>query len=105
MKSKQANKLSQTKQCSNCPWLQNSNPYQINGYCREDHIKLESTILSDVSPENQVLAMLEGDDFQAMLCHHSKKDENNYCIGWLHNQLENNNIRLRGRMAELNSDN
>ena len=86
-------KLKRTIQCAKCPWKFNSNPNDIpGGYCETKHKNLEKSIAK------------EGDyDFDKplviMACHHSKENDMEHCVGWLHNQLgAGNNIMLRLKM-------
>lgn len=82
-------KLRQTKQCSKCPWLTNTDPYTIpDGYDVEKHQALAGTIAEPgVIPTDTNL--------RVMACHETDSD---YCIGWLNHQLgEGNNIGLRVR--------
>jgi len=83
--------LNRTKQCAKCPWKVSTDPYEIpNNYDVEKHEKLECTIA-----KNQQF----GGTLKAMACHESKDGEEDYCIGWLHNQLgEGNNVGLRIKM-------
>lgn len=83
-------KLRQTKQCKTCPWKVGANPYDIpNGYSVDLHKGLKDTIAQDIR-------LTEG---AAMACHYSETGKENYCIGWLVNQLGvGNNIGLRIKM-------
>lgn len=79
------------KQCSNCPWKINSNPYDIPNYSETQHKKLVNTIaqVENYDPENNILYKMQ--------CHESTRlSTEKTCIGWLDNQLnEGNNIALR----------
>lgn len=81
-------KLKRTKQCKTCPWKVDADPYDIpNGYCEQKHKNLEKTIAKDLS---------FGKTLNVMECHYSIGDEEEYCVGWLVNQLGvGNNIGLR----------
>lgn len=87
-------RLSRTKQCSNCPWKVSTNPFDIPyGYDPEKHKNLACTI-SDGAIGSAFSASM-----QAMACHHSFAGDEDYCIGWLVNQLgPGNNIGLRLKM-------
>ena len=79
------------KQCSNCPWKIDSNPYDIRDYSPVQHRSLVNTIaqVENYDPENNILYKMQ--------CHESTRlSTEKTCIGWLHNQLnEGNNIALR----------
>jgi hypothetical protein len=83
-------KLNRTKQCSKCPWKVKTNPFDIpDGYCEIKHANLESTIAKEGE-------LNIGKTLAVMACHHSKGEQQDHCIGWLHNQLGvGNNIGLR----------
>jgi len=87
--------LTRTKQCSKCPWKVKTDPSTIpDGYSVELHKSLACTIAKegDFSPT------------KAMACHHSKPGAEEYCIGWLHNQLgPGNNIALRMKMMKCSN--
>jgi hypothetical protein len=77
--------LAPTKQCSNCPWKVDRDLNEIPGYNRDNHENLKQTIAcpsGDVSELKKPLPI--------MACHYSTE-----CIGWIHNQACNNNLRLR----------
>jgi len=80
-------RLNQVKQCAKCPWRVDVDPHDIpNGYCQTKHKKLETTIARNGE------FMTRG----AMACHESPVGGEDYCIGWLANQLGvGNNIYLR----------
>ena len=87
--------LKRTKQCGKCPWKVNANPNEIpNGYCEIKHENLKQTIAEPNSYKdvnNKVL--------KAMACHDSPVGKEDYCIGWVNNQLGvGNNIMLRMKM-------
>jgi len=79
-----------TKQCKKCPWKVSTNPHAIpDGYSCDLHKGLHSTIAQPGDLSHN----------KAMACHHSPVGKEDYCIGWLHNQLGvGNNIALRMRM-------
>ena len=83
-------KLSRTKQCAKCPWKVSTDPNTIpDGYSYDLHKGLESTIAQPGSFSHT----------KSMACHHSELGKEDYCIGWLYNQLGvGNNIGLRLRM-------
>lgn len=85
-------KLVRTKQCKLCPWKVSTNPRDIpDGYCEIKHANLKDTIAIE--------GQLNLTQLKAMACHHSKGNDNMYCVGWLHNQLGvGNNIGLRIKM-------
>ncbi|WP_371879039.1 DUF6283 family protein [Chitinophaga nivalis] len=80
--------LRRIKQCAKCPWRVNTNPNKIpNGYSKEKHEALSCTISKGGFTSTR-----------AMACHESQVGREDYCIGWLHNQLgPGNNIWLRFR--------
>lgn len=85
-------RLKQTKQCQNCPWREDSDPYAISGYSLGMHQDLESTIAEPG-------AINLGQELKAMACHNSTEEKQFHCIGWLVNQLgDGNNIGLRVQM-------
>ena len=87
-------KLQRVTQCAKCPWKKSSNPHEIEGYCKDKHKGLKDTIAKPGSLE---------DTGHVMACHHSKENDDMYCIGWLTHQLgPGNNIQLRIKM--LNYD-
>jgi hypothetical protein len=86
-------KLNRTKQCAKCPWKVSTNPHEIpDGYTVENHKNLACTIANENSeyfPKTM----------HVMACHHSTPANQQYCVGWLKNQLgSGNNIALRLRM-------
>lgn len=85
-------KLERTKQCKNCPWKVDSDPYDISGYSLGMHQDLEGTIADPG-------AITLGGNIRAMACHNSSEERQFYCIGWLVHQLGvGNNIGLRMQM-------
>lgn len=84
-------RLKRTKQCLKCPWKKSTNPHDIpDGYCPVKHANLKDTIAVPGSLQSTG---------KAMACHHSTPRNEQYCVGWLYNQLgEGNNISLRLQM-------
>lgn len=88
-------RLSHTKQCSNCPFRKDCDPYSIPNYTLENHLKLlENCNFDDISVEEQLAQM--GNGIKIMSCHYHSES---YCIGWIHNQLKNN-IPLRMHLLD-----
>ena len=85
-------KLKRTKQCAKCPWKVSTNPHEIpDGYSEKAHCDLKRTIATDTS--------IKMGGMHVMACHHSIPEDEEHCIGWLHNQLGvGNNIGMRLRM-------
>lgn len=77
-------------QCQKCPWKKRADPHKIKGYVEEKHHCLRKTISDggvNLGPQH------------AMACHESEVGKEDYCIGWLMNQLgPGNNIGLRLKM-------
>lgn len=90
-------RLKRTIQCAKCPWKVTTNPHEIpDGYSVDLHKGLACTISGGIESI--------GKPIKAMACHHSEHGNEDYCIGWLHNQLgSGNNIGLRIHM--MNCDN
>ena len=86
-------RLKRTIQCDKCPWKVDTNPHDIpDGYCETKHANLKSTIAEEGD-------FNFGKPLHAMACHHSKGNDMEHCVGWVHNQLGvGNNIALRIRM-------
>jgi len=89
-------KLKREIQCAKCPWKVETNPHEIpNGYCETKHKALDKTITKELN--------IFDSEIHVMACHHSKEGNEDYCVGWLMNQLgPGNNIMLRFKM--LNYD-
>lgn len=87
--------LSRTKQCKTCPWKVGNDPHDIpNGYSEVMHRNLKNTI----SNPGEIRI---GKPVNAMACHHSEVGNEQYCIGWLINQMgPGNNIGLRIKMIQ-----
>ncbi len=86
-------RLARTTQCSKCPWKKSTDPNKIpNGYSVEKHKNLSCTIAN--GPDN-----LFNGKLSAMACHETSGGNEQYCIGWLMNQLgPGNNLLLRLKM-------
>lgn len=91
-------KLTRTKQCAKCPFKVSTNPFDIpDGYEEERHKNLSCTI----AKEGEIRF---GGNLNVMACHHSKPDNMQHCVGWLHNQLGvGNNIMLRLSMMNYSN--
>lgn len=90
-------KLNRTVQCAKYPWKKSVNPRDIpDGYCELKHQNLENTIAKD--PISSIKFT------RAMACHHSEIGDEQFCVGWLHNQLGvGNNIGLRIEMLKYDN--
>lgn len=77
------------RQCVECPWRKDVDPYQIpGGYSRRKHVALKSTIADP--------GMLRPGALHAMACHETTGGRELPCVGWLVNQLgPGNNLALR----------
>ena len=98
--------LARTRQCATCPWKKTTDPHDIpNGYSETRHRRLKNTIADRDNPQEQIRAALDADaTLRLMACHYSRTDDQQPCIGWLHNQLgPGNNIALR--MSMMKCDN
>ena len=84
-------RLCRDKQCNKCPWKVSTDPRDIpNGYNREKHKNLKSTINSGIESIGEILKI--------MSCH---EEDKGICIGWLVNQLGvGNNLGLRISMLK-----
>lgn len=91
-------KIKRTVQCAKCPWKVSTNPFDIpDGYCELKHKNLENTIAKEGELN------LSG-EINVMACHHSTPEDEEHCVGWLHNQLGvGNNIGLR--ISMMNCEN
>lgn len=86
-------KLGRTNQCAKCPWKVSADPNEIpHGYSCDLHQNLAGTIAEPGA------AGLLGGELRAMACHESPAAKPQYCVGWLINQLQNNNLALRLKM-------
>lgn len=86
--------LTQTKQCKNCPWKVDRDLRTIPGYNRENHQKLNLTIANPDLDFSEVVSQLTN-PMRIMVCHYSTTNLELPCIGWVYNQLRNNNLALR----------
>lgn len=76
------------KQCKNCPWKVDVDPRDIpNGYCVLKHANLGATCRSGSESLRDAL--------RVMACHETPPGKELPCVGWLDNQLRNNNLGLR----------
>lgn len=89
-------------QCKACPWRVSVTPNKDipGGYCSTKHTALKSTFAEPGIFNNG----------PAMACHESPPGNEQYCVGWVANQLgPGNNIGLRiramdGRFRNLRTD-
>lgn len=82
--------LKRTKQCETCPWRKEANPFDIPGYDPEKHLALMTTISRGLEFSSTI---------NIMACHYSEEGNEDYCVGWLVNQIGvGNNISLRIKM-------
>ena len=83
-------RLKRTRQCKKCPWRKSTNPFEIPyGY----NLELHKSLISTIAQEGVYCPTT------SMACHHSRPGKEQYCIGWLYNQLgPGNNIGLRLKM-------
>ena len=91
-------KLTRTVQCPKCPWRKSAKPREIpNGYCEIKHKNLADTIVEPQGKVEQVQKQLLSKELHAFACHETgiNGSEQEYCIGWVKNQLQHNNILLR----------
>ena len=86
--------LIQTKQCKICPSKEDRDLSTILGYRQENHQKLYQTIANPDIHFSQVVSQLTT-PMRIMVCHYSTDEELLPCIGWVYNQLRNNNLALR----------
>ncbi|MFB2970413.1 DUF6283 family protein [Aerosakkonema sp. BLCC-F183] len=83
------------QQCKTCPWKKEAKCSDIPNYNRSLHEKLSDTI----AESDGNLSRINDIKIKAMACHYSKDNDEQYCVGWLHNQLGvGNNIPLRLKM-------
>ena len=76
------------KQCAKCPWKVGVDPHDIpDGYSVERHKGLAGTISEGFVGLDQPL--------RVMACHEYPVGAEVPCVGWLVNQMENNNLALR----------
>jgi hypothetical protein len=86
--------LTQTKQCANCPWKVDRDLSKITGYNRDNHQDLNGTIANPDIDISEVIHQVTT-PMRLMGCHYSTDDLQLPCIGWIYNQLRNNNLALR----------
>jgi hypothetical protein len=82
--------LTQTKQCANCSWKVDRDLNEILCYNRENHENLNQTIANPDGDVSQLKTPL-----RIMACHYSSDEKLLPCIGWIYNQVRNNNLALR----------
>lgn len=77
------------RQCKACPWKVGTHPDRnsIPGYNRAKHERLRSTIAKDGEINISLLRI--------MVCHESSSEDAIPCVGWVMNQLREDNIGLR----------
>lgn len=94
------------KQCKACPWKVGTDPDRDipGGYSRTKHEALRRT----VATPGEFSGVCDG--INAMACHESPPGKEDYCVGWVVNQLgAGNNIALRiqaldGRFSGISTD-
>lgn len=97
-------KLKRTKQCKTCPWKKSVNPLTDIpfGYSIEKHYQLKNKIADPKQtycPDNTT-------ELYLMACHYSEVGKEDYCLGWLKNQIgPGNNIALRIAMLKYENVN
>lgn len=86
-------RLKRPKQCATCPWRVDTSVKDIPDYQPDQHKSLAGTIADPEAPSfNREL--------RVMTCHYSTDTGKLKCIGWVENQINNNNITLRLRMRQ-----
>lgn len=76
------------KQCAKCPWKVSTNPHEIPGeYTVEKHKNLIGTVATGLDSLGRTLRL--------MACHETNPGKELVCVGWLVNQIENNNLGVR----------
>lgn len=76
------------RQCAKCPWRKDVDPRDIpNGYCEKQHAALRNTVATGIESLT--------DTIRLMACHETPVGRELPCVGWLVNQLQNNNLGLR----------
>ena len=77
------------KQCKHCPWKVSTDPHTIpNGYSVERHRGIAETISEGTG---NLHAGAHG-GLKIMACHETHDLP---CIGWIQNQVDNNNLGVR----------
>ena len=93
--------LKKLRQCALCPWRKSTNPHDIpDGYSEEKHKALSNTIATK-APTEQLFDRV----VNVMSCHEHCTTDEVACVGWVYNQLQQNNIPLRlaaMRMKNIN---
>ncbi len=74
---------------------------KIPGYNRENHQALNETIANPHRDISEVIHQLTSPKV-AIGCHYSTDDKLLECVGWIYNQLHNNNLALRLVLMRLN---
>lgn len=89
-----------SRQCAKCPWKTSTNFSDIpNGYSADKHAALINTIADEVPVIEQLNAIIDKTAFHIMSCH---EHDDVACAGWVHNQLQNNNLQLRLVISKTN---
>lgn len=89
-------KLANPVQCKNCPWRKDADLNKIPHYCPTEHENLKGTIQEDNLQSAEDFKAALAKRARVMLCHNATTQEpKGACIGWISNQLKNNNIQLR----------
>lgn len=84
-----------TKQCPKCPWKKDVNPFDIpGGYSLEKHKALKTTIAPQKSTPEDYLD-IHSRPFVIINCHEHDLSDQVPCVGWVYNQINNNNLQLR----------
>ena len=89
--------LKRTKQCSKCPWRKDVNPLDIpNGYSVEKYKALKDTIAPKNPTPEECMDILHPQSInRIMSCHETDIHDECPCVGWVFNQIKNDNIVLR----------
>jgi hypothetical protein len=94
-------KLANPVQCKNCPWRKDADLNKIPDYCPIKHRNLKSTIQDNKLQSIEDFEAALSKKARVMLCHNATTQEiKDACVGWIRNQLENNNIQLRLAMRK-----
>ncbi|MEG4500648.1 hypothetical protein QUB05_26370 [Microcoleus sp. F10-C6] len=92
--------LTQTKQCANYPWKVDRDLSKIPGYNRDNHCILNGTIANPDIDISEVIHQVTT-SMRIMGCHYSTDEKLLECVGWIYNQLRNNNLALRLALMRL----